>query len=257
MALAGRTVVITRAESQSAGLRDALVARGAHVVAVPVLAIAPPADGGAALRAAAATCDEFDWVVLTSPNGVDAFADALDGRACTAPVAVVGRATGARARERGLQVALVPERFVAEGLVEVFADAPAKGGDVLVAQAEAARDVVAHGLAAKGWRVRAVVAYRSVAAAVAPEALTAARGADAIAFTSGSTVEHYLAAAGRAALPATVACIGPVTAEVARAHGLAVDVVADPHTIDGLVDALDAHFARATGAAGDASAGAP
>ena len=56
---------------------------------------------------------------------------------------------------------------------------------------------------------------------------------------------------------ATVACIGPVTAEVARAHGLAVDVVADPHTIDGLVDALDAHFARATGAAGDASAGAP
>lgn len=253
MTLAGRTVVITRAEAQSAGLRDALVARGATVVAVPVLAIAPPADGGEALRDAAATCDTADWIVLTSPNGADAFAAALDGRACTTPVAVVGRATAQRAEGHGLRVALVPARFVAEGLVEVFPDAPASGGDVLVAQAEAARDVVARGLEAKGWRVRAVVAYRSVAAPVAADALARARAADAIAFTSGSTVEHYLAAAGRGALPPVVACIGPVTADVARAHGVAVDVVADPHTIDGLVEALAAHL----GAAGDAPTAAP
>lgn len=255
MSLAGRTVVITRAEAQSAGLRDALVVRGARVVPVPVLAIEPPVDGGAALAAAARDAAAHDWVVITSPNGADAFADALAGAPCTTPVAVVGRATATRATARGLHVALVPDRFVAEGLVEAFPAAPPEGGRVLVAQAEAARDVVVRGLEGKGWAVTAVVAYRSVAATVAPEALAAARAADAIAFTSGSTVEHYLAAAGADALPPVVACIGPVTADVARAHGVRVDVVADPHTIDGLVDALDAHLAGR--APGDAPTTAP
>jgi uroporphyrinogen III methyltransferase/synthase len=246
--LHGRTVVITRAKAQSAALSSALAARGATVVEVPVLAVAPPADGGAALREAVQRLDTFAWVVLTSPNGVDAFVEALEGAACRAAVAVVGSGTAARCAQHGLDVALVPGRFVAEGLVEAFPSAPSTpastaGARVLVAQAEAARDVVVLGLAAKGWDVTAVVAYRSVPAAVGPDAIAAARRADAIAFTSGSTVEHYAAAAGLDAVPPVVACIGPVTADAARAHGLVVSVVAEPHTIEGLVGALVAHFA--------------
>lgn len=243
LALHGRTVVITRAKAQSAALAGALAARGATVVEVPVLAIAPPADGGAALVAAVAELAGYQWVVLTSPNGVDAFVAALDGAPCPTPIAVVGTATAARCREAGLEVALVPERFVAEGLVASFPDAPAPGGRVLVAQAAAARDVVTRGLTAKGWHVDAVVAYRSLPAEVPPAALERARAADAIAFTSASTVEHYVAAAGRSAVPAIVACIGPVTAAAAQAHGLHVAAVAAPHTIDGLVDALVAVLA--------------
>lgn len=260
--LAGRSVVVTRAKAQAGALTAALAARGATVIEVPVLAFAPPADGGAALAAAVRELDQFAWVVLTSPNGVDAFVAALavSGVTWGAPsrvdgpgapeasfvpaLAVVGPASAARAAEHGIAVALVPERFVAEGLVEAFADAPRRGRRrVLVAQAEAARDVVAAGLAARGWDVTAVVAYRSVAAPVDPDALDRARAADAIAFTSGSTVANYVAVAGRAAIPRVVACIGPVTADVARAHGLPVDVVADPYTIDGLVDALSTHLA--------------
>jgi uroporphyrinogen III methyltransferase/synthase len=241
--LADRTVVITRAKAQSAALSEALAARGATVVEVPVLAIAPPADDGAALRAAVDALASFDWVVLTSPNGVDAFAAALAGRPCPVPIAVVGSGTAARGAHHHLTAALVPERFVAEGLVEVFPDAPDTGGRVLLAQAEAARDVVARGLSARGWQVTSIVAYRSVPVPVPAAALLRARTADAIAFTSASTVANYVDAAGVDGVPPVVACIGPVTADAARARGLTVHVLAEPHTIDGLVHALDGHFA--------------
>ncbi|MBA2625109.1 MAG: uroporphyrinogen-III synthase, partial [Acidimicrobiia bacterium] len=94
------------------------------------------------------------------------------------------------------------------------------------------------GLGAKGWEVDAVEAYRTVPATPSPEALAAAAEADAIAFTSASTVDGYLAAAGHDAVPPAVVCIGPVTADAARAAGLTVAAVADPHTVEGLADAV-------------------
>lgn len=248
MSLSGRTVVILRAKAQSATLYAALVARGATVVEVAVLAIDAPADGGAALRDAIAHRARYDWIVLTSPNGVDAFAAARGNVAdddADVPIAVVGSGTAARLATYGLRASLVPERFVAEGLVDVFPVAPTGPPTrrVLVAQAAAARDVVADGLRAKGWRVDPVVAYRSVAAPVAADAIARARTADAIAFTSASTVARFLDAAGCDAVAPVVACIGPVTAAAARERGIDVTVEADPHTIDGLVAALVAHFA--------------
>lgn len=254
MSLSGRTVVITRAKAQSATLHAALVARGATVVEVAVMTIDAPADGGTALRDAVAHLGRYDWIVLTSPNGVDAFMaavravrGAIDGHgAVDVPVAVVGSGTAARLSTFGLLASLIPDRFVAEGLVDAFPDAfpsaPGRARRVLVAQAEAARDVVAEGLRAKGWLVDAVVAYRSVAAPVTPESIARARDADAIAFTSASTVERYVASAGRDAVPPVVACIGPVTAAAARGLGIDVAIEAEPHTIDGLVAALATHF---------------
>jgi uroporphyrinogen-III synthase len=256
-------VVITRAKAQSATLHAALVAHGAVVVEVAVLAIAAPRDGGVALRDAVAHVERYDWIVLTSPNGVDAFAgardqlavdafaDARDGLADRAtidvPIAVVGSGTAARLELHGLHAALLPERFVAEGLVDAFparAGAATSGtGRVLVAQAEAARPIVVDGLRTKGWTVDAVVAYRSVAAPVEPAAIERARTADAIAFTSASTVERFLDTAGRGAVPPVVASIGPITTAAARRLGIDVTVEAEPHTVDGLVAALAAHFA--------------
>ena len=121
-----------------------------------------------------------------------------------------------------------------EGLVEAF---PAGPGRVLVAQAEGARSVVVDGLRAKGWTSTRSSPTARCRPRSRPPCVAAASGADAITFTSASAVTSYLAAAGPEAVPATVVCIGPVTAAAARAGGLAVAAVATEHTLDGLVEA--------------------
>jgi len=242
--LDGIRVVVTRAREQASTLVQRLRELGAETVEVPVIAIAPAADGGAQLREALANLSRYDWLVVTSTNGVDAVCAAADVDALRGVrVAVVGPATADRLRSNGVEPALIPERFVAEGLLEAFPPPPPDGGRVLLAQADRARDVLARGLRDRGWEVDAVVAYRTVAAEVDPSVRAAVAAADAITFTSASTVENFVAAVGLDAMPRVVASIGPVTTDKARALGVAVTVEAEPHTIDGLVDALAAHLA--------------
>ena len=231
--LFGRRVVVTRARAQASSLVEKLRALGAETIELPTIEIAEPADGGAALRAAAPAA--YDWVVLTSVNAVErTFAGLRDARAFgAAQVAAVGPGTAGALAARGVVADLVPESAVAEALVEAF---PAGAGRVLLPQAAAARPVLAEGLRAKGWTVDAVEAYRTVPARPGEEALAAAAKADAIAFTSSSTVTSWLALG--ATLPPVVACIGPVTAATAAEHGVPVTVVATEHSVEGLVDAL-------------------
>ncbi len=235
--LLGRRVVVTRARRQASGLADRLRRAGAEVVMVPTIEIAEAGDGGAALAGAAARVREFDWVVLTSANAVERlFARLRDARDLGGTkVAAVGGATADSLAARGVAADLVPERAVADALVAAFPDGL---GRVLVPQGDLAGEAVADGLSARGWSVEVVEAYRTVAVAPTPEVLAAAAKADAIAFTSGSTVESYLDAAGATAVPPVVACIGPMTAETARRRGLEVTVVAGEATVDGLAAAL-------------------
>jgi uroporphyrinogen-III synthase len=236
--LGGRRIVTTRAPEQAGRLRGLLQAEGATVIEIPTIAFAEPADGGAALRAA---LDEvWDWVVVTSANGATRVAAAArSSAAASSQWAVVGPGTADALRESGVEPALVPGRFVAEGLLEAFPPPPLdRRGRVLVAQAERARPVLSTGLRKRGWEVATVTAYRTVAADPAPAALAQLSGADAVAFTSGSTVDALVAAARGAPLPPVVVCIGPVTAAAAEAHGLSVAAVADPHDLGGLVEAL-------------------
>jgi uroporphyrinogen-III synthase len=109
---------------------------------------------------------------------------------------------------------------------------------VLLARAEVARDVLPDGLRARGWDVEVVDAYRTVPATLTEAQRQAVAGADVVTFTSSSTVERFLDALGDGAVPPVVACIGPVTAATARDRGLAVDIEAEVHTVDGLVAAL-------------------
>jgi len=150
-----------------------------------------------------------------------------------ARLAVVGAKTAEALAAHGLVADLVPGRFVAEALLEAW---PAGTGTVLLPRAEVARDVLPEGLRARGWRVEVVDAYRTVAARPSEAEWAAAAGADAIMFTSSSTVANYLAVTDR--VPPVVACIGPVTARAAEAAGLRVDVVADESTVESLVAAL-------------------
>ena len=243
--LFGRRIVVTRARTQSSGLAARLADLGAEVVEVPTIAVAEPADGGAALAAAAGRADTYDWLVFTSANAVERFVGHLrDARAVGgARLAVVGTATAEALAAANLVADLVPERFVAESMVEGFPEAVDGSGRILLPQAADARPVLADGLRAKGWAVDVVEAYRTVPGAPSSAALERARAADAITFTSSSTVTGYLAVAGRDAVPPVVASIGPITSTTAREHGIEVTVEADPSTVDGLVDALLATLA--------------
>jgi len=250
--LAGRTVVVTRAPEQSDPLAAALLAAGARVLQLPLISIEAAADGGAALRRAVAEIGQYDWVAFTSANAVGPVAALLrDARSLgAARLAAVGRATAEALESVHLTADLVPDRSSAEGLVDAFARAPAPGGRVLFPRSASARPTLAAGLRAKGWTVDEVVAYRTVpgpppAAALADELA----GADVVIFASPSTISAYLAArddAGRPlAAPKAVACIGPVSAQAARAAGLPVEIEADEPSVEGLVAALVAHRAAA------------
>jgi uroporphyrinogen III methyltransferase/synthase len=153
-------------------------------------------------------------------------------------VAAIGPGTAAALATGGIKADLVPERFVAESLVEVFPEPGVDGGRVLLARAAVARDVLPDGLRALGWEVEVVDAYRTVPAAISDEQRALAATAEIATFASSSTVDHFVAAFGAAAVPPVVACIGPVTGVTARRHGLAVAVEAPVHSIDGLVGAL-------------------
>lgn len=237
-ALAGRRIVVTRAADQAGELADLLAAHGAEVVLLPTIAIVD-VDDGSALRVALGALDEVTWLVVTSPNGARRVAAALAGRSPGRPlVAAVGTAT---ADALGRPADLVPVDQIAEGLVDAFPDGT---GVVLLAQAAEARPVLAEGLAAKGWTVRTVAAYRT---AVGPDDLRAdpewiaareaARQADAVVFTSGSTVRGWTRVVDLP-LPAVTVAIGPATEAVARQESLKIGHVAADHSIDGVVAAL-------------------
>ncbi len=230
--LAGRRVVVTRATEQVGDLVERLEMLGATPVEVPMIEIVDAADGGATLRAALRGTP--DWIVVTSANGAARVLEALpDGT--HSRFAVVGPMTASVLERAGVHPALIPPRFVAESLVEAFPSGP---GVVVVAQAATARPLVAEGLGAKGWDVHAVEAYRTMPVSPAASALEAARGSDAILFTSASTVTAFVSAAGLDGVPPVVVCIGPVTAEAAESEGLTVTAVPDEHTIPAMLAVL-------------------
>jgi uroporphyrinogen III methyltransferase / synthase len=247
--LLGRRVVVTRARAQAGELVERLAALGAATVEVPAIEIVDPEDGGTALAAAVERLADYDWLVLTSPNGARRLLDALDraGRDARAlggvRLATVGPGIAAALAEARLVPDLVPSRYVAESLLDSFPDPPAAGaegerGRVLLVRAAVARDVLPAGLAARGWDVDVVDAYRSEPVPLSDAQAKALADAEIVTFTSSSTVTNLVAAAEGRPLPPVVAAIGPVTAATARDHGLAVAVEAEVHTIDGLVDAL-------------------
>ncbi len=240
--LAGRTVVVTRTRAQASVLADRLIGLGAAVVELPVIAIEGPADGGAGLERAAhrLASGAYQWVVLTSSNAVEPLVDRLGDRSVPEAVrwAVVGPGTAGALEGAGYPVELVPPQSVAEALVELFPWAGPDGGTVLFPRAEAAREVVAAGLRAKGWLVDEVVAYRTVTGRPSPGTIAEAVRADAVAFTSSSTVSRAIELLGVGRLPRTIITIGPMTSQTARSAGLEVAAEADPHSIDGLAAAV-------------------
>ncbi len=238
--LAGVTVAVTRARAQSSGLAARLRSLGAEVVEAPAIRIVP-------LDGPVPDLGRYDLVCLTSPNGVRLLfsrlaARGLDARALAGSrVAAIGPGTAAALSEHGVIADVVPERFVAEGLVEALSDIPVTRA--LVARAASARDVLVDGLRARGAEVDVVALYETVASPLGESELASVAAADYVTFTSSSTVRFFLESAGGLDLRAKLVSIGPVTSDTLRSHGLEPDVEAVRHDIDGLVDALVADAA--------------
>ena len=238
--LAGLRIMVTRADRQAAALADALTALGAEAVRCPVIAIEPIVVDAASLQ----DLGGYDWLVLTSANGVDRLRELLQdanrGLPAHVKVAAIGPETAARAKEAGMMPELVPPRFIAEELAESLAPALAPGTRILLARAAGARDVLPQKLRARGARVDVLEMYRAVPPAdLRPRLAACLPLADMITFTSSSTVRHFIEAMpGPPSDRVQIACIGPITAQTARDLGLRVDIIALEYTTRGLVDAI-------------------
>ena len=235
--LHGAVVAVTRARAQASGLAERLAALGAEVVEAPVIRIEPRDVDLGDLSAHSLIC-------LTSPNGVDLLLEGLarrgqDARALAgATVAAIGPGTARALRRHGIEADVVPERSVAEALVEALETVPVEGRSVLVARAAEARDVLPDALRERGADVHVLPLYDTVAEPVDEQARAQLERATHITFTSSSTVRFFCQAHGRPPESARVVSIGPVTSATARELGLEVHVEADRHDIDGLVAAL-------------------
>ena len=217
--LDNRSVVITRSISQNESLRRLLEARGARVVEVPLIAITVPEDEGCERDEVLQHFDQFDWIVVTSPNGADCVAPFLvaahaAGDAERFPsLAAVGEAT---ARSLGVTVAMTAIPARADVLAEQF---PTGTGSVLVVQGNLADDSLSSSLRAKGWAVTQVVAYRTVQLRPTREIMLPAMAADVLLLASGSAANAWFDAFGTTTPPFVVA-MGPSTAKVASAADL-------------------------------------
>ena len=254
--LHGRRVVVTRARTQASSLAATLRDLGAEVIELPAIRIEPRIESEE-VRRAVDSIQEYSLVCVTSPNGADLLFEALavgsegsaedgsteaarDARAlANATVAAIGPGTARALARHGIKADIVPERFVAEALVEALAGIEVEGKRVLVARAAEAREVLPEALRERGAEVDVVALYETVRESPNPEAVEAAQGADYVTFTSSSTVTNLTEALGdRFPRGARVVSIGPVTSEAARAAGLSVDVEAEHHDVDGLLAAL-------------------
>ena len=245
--LTGLTVLVPRARDQASDFSALLRSRGAEPLEVPTIEIRPVATTEELDRAVEdLAAGHFDWVVLTSVNGVAALRARAEasGRGPAAlgaaRVAAVGPATEAALRAWGVAPDLVPEVATTAALGHAF---PAGPGAVLLARADLANPELAVILRAKGWEAAEVVAYHTVPLGrLDPAARRRLDGGevDWVAFTASSTVEGFLRGYGGPPPPGVrVAAIGPVTADTARSAGIPVATTATEHTIGGLVEAIE------------------
>lgn len=256
--LTGRRVLVSRARKQAGALSSALRDFGCGVIEIPFIEIRRPTSYKP-LDTALRNLRNYDWLILTSVNGVEAMFARMEklqvdsGNLAHLKIAAIGPATRKSIEANGVRVHVTPKEYVAESVVTAL-HRRVKGKRVLLVRAKVARDVIPRELRKAGASVDVVEAYETVAPEASRTRLRSVLGSrlrkpHAITFTSSSTVKNFVGLLGlrgaRAALrkPAAnhgvhSASIGPVTSATLREFGLPVDIEAKEYTIPGLVAAI-------------------
>ena len=256
--LSGRRILLTRTRQQAGSLAEALQALGAEIQIAPMIAIAPP-DSLAPLDTALQNLSRFDWLILTSGNGVQVFAERTARLGITPQqvpglkIAAIGPMTAQALQKIGWPVDCIPKAYVAESLLEEMRDR-VPGKHVLLVRAKTARDVIPNAFLQLGAQLTIAEAYQTILPPDADAQLQAIfsdanRWPHMVTFTSASTVQNFFSlmrAAGFPTLPTGIASasIGPITSQALREHGVRPDVEASEHTIPGLAAAIATHYAR-------------
>jgi uroporphyrinogen-III synthase len=255
--LSGIRMLVGRARHQAGALSGELRRQGAQVIEIPFIEIRKPGSFKP-LDHALKNLSGYDWLILTSANGVEAMwermkmkkmrvtsalAGALVREGKRIRIAAIGPATRKAIEERGVKVDVVPKEYVAESVVRSL-KRKVEGKRVLLVRAKVARDVIPRELRKAGAQVDVVEAYETVVPRASRTRLRALLRDDRkrphiITFTSSSTVRNFCALAGRASLRGIrAASIGPVTSDTLHELGLSVDIEAESYTISGLVRAI-------------------
>lgn len=253
--LLGKRIVVTRTREQAGELSAQLRDLGADVAELPTIRIEPPEDRRG-FAEAVTNAHTYDWLVFTSPNGVERFFGAFfavyeDARSLGSPrIAAIGPGTAKKIAEYRIGTDLLPKKFVAEGLVEAFAKENIENQTVLWVKAEETRDVIHDELVKQGAIIDKCVAYRTVPETDDPTGAAERfqeEGADFVTFTSASTAENFF----KMGLPWPDGCqaasIGPITSEALRSLGHAPAIEATKHDIAGLVKAIVSACGNAQG----------
>jgi uroporphyrinogen-III synthase len=233
-ALAGRTIVITRAIEDAAATSELVTTFDAVPVIVPLIQVVDEPVGQAELAALDLT--GVDWIVVTSPNGAQRVASLISADAATPRLAAVGASTSAALP----RCDLVAETQSAAGLVNVFPQGP---GRVVVVQSLDAEATMVLGLLALDWSVTAISPYRTVPTVPSAEQQRAALAADAVLFASGSAARAWVEVFGQRSPPVTVA-IGEQTAAAAALAGLKISAVSADHSMYGMLVTLSSYFSE-------------
>jgi uroporphyrinogen III methyltransferase/synthase len=253
--LFGKTILVTRAREQASDFRALLEERGARCLEFPTIQVVPPSSWEP-LDRALQTIDRYQWVIFTSVNGVRFLFQRLEALGEDVRtlrgirLGAIGPKTAAALEERGLRLDLVPSEYRAEAVIDALGEADIRGRRFLLPRAAKARELLPEKLVEMGGEVDVVTAYETVRPSGNTEEvrrLLREGAIHCITFTSSSTVDNFIAMVGVDHLPSlvektVVACIGPITAETARSHGLTVEIIPDEYTIEALTAALVAHF---------------
>lgn len=256
--LTGCRVLVSRAKKQAGVLSSALRELGCEVIEIPFIEIRKPRSYQP-LDTALQQLATYDWLILTSVNGVEALLERMEKKQLVTSalaklkIAAIGPATKKAIEERGLQVTVTPKEYVAESVVSALRRR-VKGQRVLLVRAKVARDVIPSELRKSGAEVDVVEAYETITPKSSGKRLCAVlaskkRKPHAITFTSSSTVKNFVGLLGlrraHAALKKPMAhhgvhsaSIGPVTSATLREFGLPVDIEAKEYTIPGLIAAI-------------------
>ncbi len=252
MDLHGKRIIVSRAKEQANTLSQLLRECGAEVLEIPFIEIHPPQSFDA-LDKIIGNLLAYDWLILTSVNGVNALFARLEtlGKSeadlLHLKIAAIGPATRKAIEKRGLPVDVMPKEYVAEAVVAALRN-QVVGDRVLLVRAKVARDVIPNSLRELGAKVHVVEAYETVvpesSRTAILEALNSSPKPYAITFTSSSTVKNFVELVGEDRVHSSLlddvklCSIGPVTSATLRQNNLRVDIEAREYTIPGLVEAI-------------------